>query len=104
MHVAATVPAVEVDDVSFAYRGGPPALEGVTLRVEQGAFVGIAGPNGGGKTTLLRLVLGLERPTSGRVRLFGDESQHMGDFGEHLALRLRVLLDVLLFEAHVARA
>jgi zinc transport system ATP-binding protein len=71
VHVAATVPAVEVDDVSFAYRGGPPALEGVTLRVEQGAFVGIAGPNGGGKTTLLRLVLGLERPTSGRVRLFG---------------------------------
>ena len=71
MHVAATLPAVEVDDVSFAYRGGPPALEGVTLRVEQGAFVGIAGPNGGGKTTLLRLVLGLERPTSGRVRLFG---------------------------------
>jgi zinc transport system ATP-binding protein len=72
MHVAASVPAVEVDDVSFAYRGGPPALEGVTLRVEQGAFVGIAGPNGGGKTTLLRLVLGLERPASGRVRLFGD--------------------------------
>jgi zinc transport system ATP-binding protein len=72
MRVAATVPAVEVDDVSFAYRGGPPALEGVTLKVEQGAFVGIAGPNGGGKTTLLRLVLGLERPTSGRIRLFGD--------------------------------
>ena len=70
MHVSA-VPAVELEDVSFAYRGGPPALEGVSLSVEQGAFVGIAGPNGGGKTTLLRLVLGLERPASGRVLAFG---------------------------------
>ena len=71
MHVAPAVPAVELDDVSFAYRGGPPALEHVSLAVEQGAFLGIAGPNGGGKTTLLRLALGLERPSSGAVRVFG---------------------------------
>ena len=70
MHMS-TVPAVELADVSFAYRGGPPALEGVSLSVEQGAFLGIAGPNGGGKTTLLRLALGLERPASGEVRVFG---------------------------------
>jgi zinc transport system ATP-binding protein len=70
MHVS-VVPAVELEDVSFAYRGGPPALEGVSLSVEQGAFVGIAGPNGGGKTTLLRLALGLERPASGSVLVFG---------------------------------
>jgi len=71
MRVASDLPAVELDGVTFAYRGGPPVLDGVTLRVEQGAFLGIAGPNGGGKTTLLRLALGLERPTTGRVRLFG---------------------------------
>lgn len=65
------VPALDLRDVSFAYRGGPPALEDVTLSVEQGAFLGIAGPNGGGKTTLLRLALGLERPTAGRALLFG---------------------------------
>jgi zinc transport system ATP-binding protein len=64
-------PAVELDDVSFAYRGGPPALEHVSLAIEPGEFVGIAGPNGGGKTTLLRLALGLERPAAGAVRLFG---------------------------------
>ena len=52
MHVT-SVPAVELEDVSFSYRGGPPALEDVSLVVEQGAFLGIAGPNGGGKTTLL---------------------------------------------------
>ena len=72
MHVGPAVPAVELDDVWFAYRGGPPALEGVSLSVEPGAFVGVAGPNGGGKTTLLRLALGLQRPSSGRVRLFGS--------------------------------
>jgi zinc transport system ATP-binding protein len=71
MHVTAIVPALELDGVSFAYRGGPPALEDVSLTVEQGEFVAIAGPNGGGKTTLLRLALGLERPTRGAVRLFG---------------------------------
>jgi zinc transport system ATP-binding protein len=65
------VPAIELEDVSFSYRGGPPALENVTLAVEQGTFLGIAGPNGGGKTTLLRVALGLERPSSGRVRRFG---------------------------------
>jgi zinc transport system ATP-binding protein len=67
VHVA----AVHLHDVSFAYRGGPPVLEHVSVSVEPGAFVAIAGPNGGGKTTLLRLALGLERPSSGTVRLFG---------------------------------
>ncbi len=70
MHVS-TVPAVELEDVSFAYRGGQPALEGVSLSVAPGSVVGIAGPNGGGKTTLLRLALGLERPATGVVRVFG---------------------------------
>ncbi|MCZ7588708.1 MAG: ATP-binding cassette domain-containing protein [Gaiella sp.] len=71
MPLGAETPAVELDGVSFAYRGGPRVLEDVSLAVERGAFVGIAGPNGGGKTTLLRLALGLERPSEGAVRLHG---------------------------------
>jgi zinc transport system ATP-binding protein len=63
--------AVSLHDVSFSYRGGPVALEGITLTIGQGEFVGIAGPNGGGKTTLLRLALGLEQPDRGEVLLFG---------------------------------
>jgi zinc transport system ATP-binding protein len=59
--------AVELDDVSFAYGGGPLVLRDVSLVVETGEFLAIAGPNGGGKTTLVRLVLGLEEPRSGRV-------------------------------------
>ena len=65
-------PVVELDGVSFGYRAGVRVLEDVSLRVDAGEFVAIAGPNGGGKTTLLRLVLGLERPTAGSVRVFGQ--------------------------------
>jgi zinc transport system ATP-binding protein len=64
--------AVELRDVSFAYDGGRPVLEHVELAVEKGEFVAVAGPNGGGKTTLMRLALGLERPTSGEALLFGE--------------------------------
>jgi zinc transport system ATP-binding protein len=66
------MPVVELEDVDFAYPGGPPVLRDVTLRVEQGEFLAVAGPNGGGKTTLLRIVLGLERPQAGTARLFAE--------------------------------
>jgi zinc transport system ATP-binding protein len=64
--------AVELRDVSFAYNGSRPVLEHVNLAVDAGEFVAIAGPNGGGKTTLMRLVLGLERPAAGEAFLFGE--------------------------------
>jgi zinc transport system ATP-binding protein len=64
--------ALELRGVAFAYDGGRPVLSGVELRVEEGEFVAIAGPNGGGKTTLVRVALGLERPTAGHVLLFGE--------------------------------
>jgi zinc transport system ATP-binding protein len=63
---------LELERVSFAYPGGPEVLQGLSLAVAQGEFVAIAGPNGGGKTTLLRLALGLEAPTRGEARLFGE--------------------------------
>jgi zinc transport system ATP-binding protein len=64
--------ALELDEVSFSYRNGQPVLTDVSLEVEEGEFVAVAGPNGGGKTTLVRLALGLERPAAGSVRLFGE--------------------------------
>ncbi len=47
------------------------ALDGVTLRVERGQFVGLLGTSGSGKSTLLNLIAGLDRPTSGTVSVFG---------------------------------
>jgi len=61
---------IVIDDVSFSY-DGPPVLEHVTLAVEQGEMLGIVGPNGGGKSTLLKIVLGLLKPDSGKVTVLG---------------------------------
>jgi iron complex transport system ATP-binding protein len=58
------------DSVSFRYAAGAPlVVDGVTLRLADGALAGILGPNGSGKTTLLRLLSGTRRPSSGRVLL-----------------------------------
>ena len=65
--------SVALEHVSFAYPAGTDVLEDVTLHVAPGEFVAIAGPNGGGKTTLMRLILGLEHPRSGTVRLGGAD-------------------------------
>ena len=54
--------AVDLSGVAFAYDGANRVLADVDLKIDEGEFVAIAGPNGGGKTTLVRLVLGLERP------------------------------------------
>lgn len=66
---------IELDNVTFGYPPRPlsnPVLEDVTLRVEADDFLGVIGPNGGGKTTLLKLMLGLVKPQRGRVTVRGQ--------------------------------
>jgi len=70
--------AVELQRVGFAYPGAPPVLRDVDLAVEPGGFVAIAGPNGGGKTTLLRIALGLEQAQTGSALLFGEPAARFG--------------------------
>ncbi len=61
---------IRVWDLRFAY-GAAPVLEGVNLEVGAGEFLGIVGPNAGGKSTLLKLILGLLVPQAGRIRVLG---------------------------------
>jgi len=71
-----TSPAIELRNVTFAYPLAPrglPAIEDATLSVEANDYLGIVGPNGGGKTTLLKIILGLCRPQRGDVRLLGAD-------------------------------
>lgn len=63
-------PPILLRNVGFAY-GAVPVLESVDLRLEEGEFLGIIGPNAGGKTTLLKIVLGLLTPDTGSVEVFG---------------------------------
>ena len=63
----------ELSHVTFAYNG-EAALQDVSLTVHEGDFIAMIGPNGGGKTTLLKLILGLLKPTHGHVLLEGKEA------------------------------
>jgi len=60
--------SVELVDVSFQYADGPPVLDGLSLRVEAGEQIAIVGASGGGKSTLVQVLLGLYTPTGGAVR------------------------------------
>jgi len=63
-------PLFEVNKLSFE-RQGNPVIKEATFRILPGEYCAIIGPNGGGKTTLVRLLLGLEKPSSGEIKLFG---------------------------------
>ncbi len=81
--------AIELADVRFAYPSHPeiPILEDISLQVRKDDFLGIIGPNGGGKTTLLKVILGLLQPRAGEVRVFGrpprEVSHRIGYVPQH---------------------
>ena len=62
---------LRVDDVSFAYDRNAPVLSGVSFELGRGRILGLLGPNGSGKTTMVRLIAGTLRPLAGRVTLDG---------------------------------
>ncbi len=63
-------PLIEVEDVKKSY-GEVEAVRGISLSVERGELFGLIGPNGAGKTTLFKMLLGLVRPTSGKITVEG---------------------------------
>jgi ABC-type multidrug transport system ATPase subunit len=67
-----STPAVEVERLTHAY-GVRTALDGVSFAVGTGQLFGLLGPNGGGKSTLFRILSTLLTPTSGQARVFGED-------------------------------
>ena len=93
---------VEMENVSFAYNG-QTVLQEVNLAIAPEDFVAIIGPNGGGKTTLLKLLLGLLTPDTGSIRVLGDSpgeaSHHIGYVRQDVHINQRfpiTALDVVL--------
>ncbi len=63
--------AIQISDINFSF-DKLSILENINMTIEQGDFAGLIGPNGGGKTTLLKLILGLYKAQSGSITLFGE--------------------------------
>jgi len=68
--VTQIAPPISLEALSFAY-SELPVLEAIDLEVHNGEFLGIVGPNAGGKSTLLKLIMGMLQPQQGTIRLFG---------------------------------
>jgi len=65
---------INIDDVSFSY-SNIPVVRNVNLAIREGEFLGVIGPNAGGKSTLLKLILGLLQPDSGEITVFGKRPE-----------------------------
>jgi zinc transport system ATP-binding protein len=63
---------INIQNISFSYTS-VPVLEHITLSIQCGEFVGIIGPNGGGKSTLIKCILGILTPDSGSIEIFGNK-------------------------------
>ncbi len=87
------MPRVQLDDVTRSYARGQHvvrALDHVSLTIEQGEFVAVVGPSGAGKSTLLHLVGGLDAPSSGTVRIGGDDLARLSDTARAAFRRTRL--------------
>ena len=91
-------PLLELRDVQFGY-GSVPVLQGVNLTISSREPLSIVGPNGGGKTTLLRLILGLLRPQKGIIRVLGEPPprarRRIGYMPQHLQYDAQFPISVL---------
>ena len=63
-------------NVTFSYNGIQPILENTNLSISCGEFACVVGPNGGGKTTFIKLILGLLKPSSGNIKVLGNSPKN----------------------------
>jgi putative ABC transport system ATP-binding protein len=70
---------IELSEVTKSYQGGVQALRGVSLEITAGEMAAIVGPSGSGKSTMLHLIGALDRPTTGTVRIDGNDLSRLTD-------------------------
>lgn len=70
---------VEFENISFSY-GKNEVLDNINFYIEKGDFIGIIGPNGSAKSTLMKVMIGILKPDKGRVRLFNEDIKDFKDF------------------------
>jgi len=71
---------INLADISFSYPGGKPVLYNLCLQLHEKERIGLIGPNGSGKTTLFHIIMGLLKPDSGIIEIFGREVRAKKDF------------------------
>lgn len=76
-----TEKVIHMKNISFSYED-QTVLKNIDLDIETGEFIGLVGPNGGGKTTLIRMILGLLTPTKGHIELFGQNIESFKDWNK----------------------
>lgn len=78
-----SAPLIELENITFTYPGAPqPVFQDFNYQLLPEQHIGLIGPNGCGKTTLLHLIIGLLRPQAGRIVIFGQEVKKEKDFVE----------------------
>lgn len=80
-------PIINIEGISFAYPGGPTIIDNLDLKFFRGDRVGLVGHNGSGKTTLFHIIMGLLKPSSGKIEVFGKPVSEEKDF---LSVRQRI--------------
>jgi len=71
---------IQLDGIRFAYPGRPELFGGLDFTVREGDRLAVVGANGSGKTTLFHLIVGLQRPSAGRIRAFGHDVERPSDY------------------------
>ncbi len=71
---------INLTDIYFSYNGGPTVLNGLNLKFSKNEKIGLMGPNGCGKTTLFHIIMGLLKPLSGKIEIFGKTAKEEKDF------------------------
>jgi cobalt/nickel transport system ATP-binding protein len=73
-------PIIDLEGIYYSYPGTPPILKDLDLTIFKGDKIGLVAPNGSGKTTLFHIIMGLLKPSTGRVNIFGKDRQTEQDF------------------------